>query len=126
VGSSLRGDKARIAAKAATAVAVTGASVPPQNMTSARPRRIASKPSPSAMFDAAQAVLCASSGPRVPSSIDTQPAGRFGSVCAIDNGFARAGPRLATWSTACSNEATPPRALPTATPARSPTAAASR
>jgi len=66
------------------------------------------------MFDAAQAVPCASSGPRVPSSIDIQPAGRLGSVCPIQKGLTRAGPLFAAWSTVCSNDATPPSALPTA------------
>ena len=80
-----------MAAKPASAAGVTGASVPPQNITSARPSRIASRASPIAMFEAAQAVLCASNGPRVPSSIETQPAGRFGSVCTIENGLTRSG-----------------------------------
>jgi hypothetical protein len=63
-------------------------------MTSARPSRIESSPSPIAMFDAAHAVHCALSGPRVPSMIDTQPAPRFGMIDGIENGFTRSGPRL--------------------------------
>ena len=66
---------------------VTGASVPPQSITSARPSRIASSPSPIAMFDAAQAVHSESSGPCVPSSIDTQPAAMFGMIWTIENGL---------------------------------------
>ena len=54
---------------------VTGASVPPQIITSARPSLIASIPSPIAMFDAAHAVHCASSGPRV-AELDRDPACR--------------------------------------------------
>ena len=73
--------------------ALIGASVPPQSITSARPRRIASSPSPMAMFDAAQAVHCDVSGPRVPSSIETQPAPRFGMIETIENGLTRSGPR---------------------------------
>ena len=69
------------------------ASVPPQNITSARPSRIASVPSPIAMFDAAHAVHCDASGPFVPSSIDTQPAPMFGMIAGIANGFTRSGPR---------------------------------
>jgi len=57
---------------------VIPASLPPQSITSARPNRIASYPSPTAIADAAQAVQGAPSGPRVPSSIDTQPAAMFG------------------------------------------------
>jgi hypothetical protein len=41
-GSSLRRESARIAAKPAIASGVTPASLPPQNITSARPSRIAS------------------------------------------------------------------------------------
>ena len=71
---------------------LTAASVPPQSITSARPRRIASSPSPIAMFDAAHAVHCAVSGPRVPSMIETQPAPRFGMIEGIANGLTRSGP----------------------------------
>ena len=82
-----------MAAKPAIPTRVTGASVPPQIITSARPSRIASSPSPSAMFDAAQAVHSESKGPFVPSSIETQPAARFGMIWTIENGLTRSGPR---------------------------------
>ena len=72
---------------------VTAASVPPQNITSARPSRMASSPSPIAMFDAAHAVHSEASGPFVPSSIDTHPAPMFGMMAGIANGFTRSGPR---------------------------------
>jgi len=72
---------------------VTGASVPPQNMASARPSLIASIPSPIDMFDAAHAVHCDESGPRVPSSMDTQAAPIFGMISGIENGLTRSGPR---------------------------------
>ena len=72
---------------------VIAASVPPQNITSARPSRIASARSPIAMFDAAQAVHCEESGPFVPSSIETQPAPMFGMIAGIENGLMRSGPR---------------------------------
>ncbi len=71
---------------------LTAASVPPQSITSARPSLIESRPSPIAMFDAAQAVHCALSGPRVPSMIETQPAPRFGMIDGIANGLTRSGP----------------------------------
>ena len=81
-----------MAPKPAIPTRVIGASVPPQSITSARPSRIASRPSPIAMFDAAQAVHWAVSGPRVPSMIDTQPAPRFGMIDGIANGLTRSGP----------------------------------
>jgi hypothetical protein len=89
----LQRDVARIAENPEMLTRVTGASVPPQIITSARPSRIASIPSPIAMFEAAQAVHGESSGPLVPSSIDTQPAARFGMICTIENGLTRSGPR---------------------------------
>ena len=72
--------------------------MPPANITSARPSRIASRLSPIAMFDAAQAVHCEESGPRVPSSIETQPAPMFGMIAVIENGFTRSGPRVSSES----------------------------
>jgi hypothetical protein len=97
-GSSLRRESARIEEKPAMPTRVTGASVPPANITSARPSRIASRLSPIAMFDAAQAVHCEESGPRVPSSIETQPAPMFGMIAGIENGFTRSGPRVSSES----------------------------
>ena len=92
-GSSFRRESARIAEKPAIPTRVIGASVPPQSITSARPRRIASSPSPIAMFEAAHAVHWEVSGPRVPSSIETQPAPRFGMIEMIEKGLTRSGPR---------------------------------
>jgi hypothetical protein len=77
----------------ATPTSAMGASVPPQNMASARPSRMASAESPMAMLDAAQAVQTDESGPRVPSSIDTQPAPRLGMIDGMANGLTRSGPR---------------------------------
>ena len=77
---------------------VIPASVPPANTTSARPSRIMSAASPIAMFEAAHAVHCEDSGPRVPSSIETQAAPMFGMICGIENGFTRSGPRLSSTS----------------------------
>ena len=79
--------------KPAMPTRVIGASVPPQNITSARPRRIASSPSPIAMFEAAHAVHSAASGPCAPSSIETHAAAMFGMIWTIANGLVRSGPR---------------------------------
>ena len=89
----MRRESARIALKPAIPTSVTGASVPPQNITSARPSLIASSPSPIAMLDAAHAVHCELSGPFVPSCIETQAAPMFGMISGIENGFTRSGPR---------------------------------
>ena len=91
--SSFRRESACIAAKPATPTRVIPASLPPQNIASARPSRIASAPSPIAICDAAQAVHCEESGPLVPSSIDTDPAPLFGITAATENGLTRSAPR---------------------------------
>ena len=94
----MRRDSARIASKPAMPTSVIGASVPPANITSARPARIMSSASPIAMFDAAHAVHSLISGPFVPSSIDTQPAPMFGMIDGIENGLTRSGPFVrSTW-----------------------------
>ena len=50
------------------------------------------------MFEAAQAVHWDESGPRVPSSIETQPAPMFGMIAVIENGLTRSGPRsISVW-----------------------------
>ena len=77
---------------------VIPASVPPANMTSARPSRIASIASPMAMFEAAHAVHSDVSGPRVPSSMETQAAPMFGMIAVIESGLTRSGPRASSWS----------------------------
>ena len=82
-----------MALKPAIPTSVTGASVPPQSMTSARPSRMASRPLPIAMFEAAHAVHSDDSGPFVPSSIETQAAPMFGMIAGIENGLTRSGPR---------------------------------
>ena len=52
-------------------IGVTAASAPPASITSAMPCRMYMTASPIAIELAAQAVHDATSGPRVPSSIDT-------------------------------------------------------
>ena len=76
-------------------------------------------PSPIAMFEAAQAVHSESSGPCVPSSIETQPAARFGMIWTIENGLTRSGPRSLSWSTQVSKDFRPPMPVATAAPTRS-------
>ena len=115
----MRREIARIAPNPAMPTRETGASVPPQTITSARPSRIASSPSPIAMFDAAHAVHWESSGPFVPSSIETQPAARFGMIWTIENGLTRSGPRSFSVSTQASNDFRPPIPVATAAPTRS-------
>ena len=87
-----------MALKPAIPTGVMPASVPPAKTTSARPSRIMSVASPIAMFDAAQAVHWDASGPRLPSSIETQAAPMFGMICGIANGFTRSGPRSSRMS----------------------------
>ena len=70
------------------------ASLPPASMTSARPRRIASIPSPIAIVEAAQAVHWDESGPFVPSSIETRAAPMFGMMAVIEKGLTRPGSAL--------------------------------
>ena len=83
-----------MALKPAIPTRVIGASVPPQNMTSARPSRIASSPSPMAMFEAAHAVDSAASGPCAPSSIETHAAPMFGMIWTIAKRARPVGPAL--------------------------------
>jgi hypothetical protein len=124
-GSPLRREIARIAPKPAIPTRDTGASVPPQIITSARPSLIASSPSPSAMFEAAHAVHSESSGPLVPSSIETQPAARLGMIWTIENGLTRSGPRSSSTWMHDSKDLRPPMPVATAAPIRSGSAAMS-
>ena len=93
--------------------------MPPQNITSARPSRIASAPSPIDMFEAAQAVHCDESGPLVPSSIETWAAPMFGMIAGIENGLTRSGPRSRSVSVQSWNDFSPPIPVATDAPTRS-------
>ena len=108
-----------MALKPAIPTRVIGASLPPASMTSARPRRIASRPSPIAIVEAAQAVHWEESGPFVPSSIETRAAPMFGMIAGIEKGLTRSGPRSISVSQASSNDLRPPIAVATETPTRS-------
>ena len=115
----MRRDSARIAEKPAIPARVIAASVPPQSITSARPSRIASRPSPIAICEAAQAVQGDESGPRVPSWIETQAAPMFGMIAGSENGLTRSGPRSISVSQQSSNDFRPPIAVATEAPTRS-------
>jgi hypothetical protein len=97
-GSALRRESARMAPKPPMPTFVIPASVPPASMTSARPSLMSSSAWPIAMLEAAQAVHSDQSGPRVPSSIETQAAPMFGMIAGIENGLTRSGPRASSWS----------------------------
>ena len=66
------------------------------------------------------------SGPFVPSSIETQPAARFGMIWTIENGLTRSGPRWSSIWMQASNDFSPPIPVATAAPTRSGAAAMSR
>ena len=65
-GSSLRVESAFMAANPPTPIGVMAASVPPQIITSASPRWIRRKESPTACAEAEQAVAVAEFGPFAP------------------------------------------------------------
>ena len=73
-------------------IGVTAASAPPASITSAMPLRMYMTASPTAIAQAAQAVHDATSGPRVPSSIDTYAAPMFGISAGTQNGEKRSMP----------------------------------
>jgi hypothetical protein len=71
LGSSLRVDSARIAAKPPTPIGVIAASEPPAIITSASWRLMISNASPIACADAEQAVQVAEFGPLAPNRMET-------------------------------------------------------
>src|SRR6188768_3032704 len=85
-GSSLRVDSARIAAKPPTPIGVIAASEPPAIMTSASPREITRKASPTACAPDEHAVHGAEFGPRAPKRMETWPAARLMMLDGIKNG----------------------------------------
>ena len=70
------------------------------------------------MFEAAHAVHSESSGPRVPSSIETQPAPRLGMIAGIENGLTRSGPRSTSTEWHSWNDRSPPMPVAIAAPIR--------
>ena len=71
-------ERAWIAEKPATTTGWMSESVPPASITSASPRWIARKASPTAWLLAAQAVVGLKIGPRAPERMDTHPAAMLG------------------------------------------------
>ena len=118
-GSSLRREIARIAPKPAM---LTWSPVPRCRRRSSRPRgRAGSHPCRRRSPCSRRRTRCTAraAGPRVPSSIETQPAARFGMIWTIENGLTRSGPRSLSWLTHCSNDFSPPMPVATAAPTRS-------
>ena len=105
--------------KPATPTCVTAASVPPQIMTSAAPRRIISSESPSACAPVAHAVTTVEFGPFAPVIMEIWPDAISAIIIGMRNGEILDGP-LSTntlhWS---SRVRSPPMPLPTRTPTRS-------
>src|SRR3954453_19442544 len=91
-GSSLRVDRARIAANPPTASGVIAASDPPAIITSASSRLMISKASPIACADAEQAVQVAEFGPLAWKRMETWPAARLMIDAGMKNGEIRRGP----------------------------------
>ena len=117
-GSSLRMDSAFIAAKPARQIGVIAASDPPATITSARPARMSSKPSPMADADAAQAVTVHELGPIAPSCIAISPAAIFGIIIGHMYGLTFSAPlSCRTWNCA-SRLPMPPIPVPHRTPTR--------
>src|SRR5947208_1500759 len=91
-GSSLRVDIAFIEQKPAMVSGTTMASAPPAIITSASPRWIRRKASPSAWLPVAQAVTTAEFGPLAPKRIETSPDAMLTMRIGMKNGETRSGP----------------------------------
>src|SRR4051794_25154170 len=118
-GSSLRVDMARIEAKPAIGSGCTTASVLPAITTSARPRRIRSRPRASASAPVAQALAMARTPARAPNSRPTCAAGPFGMSMGTVCGLTRRGPYCSRMSSWLSSVVAPPMPLPKLTARRS-------
>src|SRR5882762_3230150 len=119
VGSSLRVERARIAAKPPTPIGVMAASEPPAIITSASLCWMIRKESPTECALVVQAVAVASFGPFAPNRIDTCPAARLMMDAGIKKGEILRGPP--SMSAVCSRSITsnPPMPDPICTPTRS-------
>ena len=118
-GSSLRVERARMAAKPPTASGVTTASVPPANMTSASSRWMTLKASPMAWAPVAHAVAGAEFGPLQLKRMETCPAARLMISPGMKNGETRLGPRSSIFVCISSMSGRPPMPEPMITPRRS-------
>ena len=91
-GASLRVERARMAQKPPTPRGVIAASAPPAIITSASPRWMRRKESPTAWAPDVQAVQVAEFGPLAPVRIETQPEARLTIAAGMKNGLIFRGP----------------------------------
>src|SRR2546427_1441673 len=119
-GSSLRVDIAFIEQKPAMVSGTTMASAPPAIITSASPRWIRRKASPSAWLPVAQAVTTAEFGPLAPKRIETSPDAMLTMSIGMKNGETRSGPFSMSILCASRSEEMPPMPEPMSTPKRVP------
>ena len=119
-GSSLRVDSARMAAKAATVIGCSAASVPPARTMSARPREMRSAPWAIASAPEAQAATGEWMPARAPSSMPTATAGELGMRAGTAVGATLRGPRSRSASQASMTESTGPMPGAMDTASRSP------
>ena len=112
VGSSLRVESARIAAKPPTPSGVIAASLPPAIIASASPRWMMRNESPTAWALVVQAVQVAELGPLAPVRIETQPEARLTIAAGMKNGLILRGPPFMSASCSRSMVANPPMPLP--------------
>ena len=94
-------------------------SVPPASITSASPRWIARKASPTAWLLAAQAVVGLKIGPRAPVRMDTHPAAMLGRLPGSAYALTPSMPSRWSVSHELRSMGTPPMPVPTDTPTRS-------
>src|SRR4051794_21791305 len=115
-GSSLRVDRARIAAKPPRPMWVIAASLPPVIITSAWPSWMILKASPMALAAEAQAVATAEFGPRSPQRIEIWPLAALTISLGMVNGLIRDGPLVIIAECWVSNSLSPPMPDPMITP----------
>src|SRR6266403_1426208 len=119
-GSSLRVDIAFIEQKPAMVSGTTMASAPPAIITSASPRWISRKASPSAWLPVAQAVTTAEFGPLAPKRMETSPEAMLMMSIGMKKGETRSGPFSMSCLWASRSEEMPPMPEPISTPKRAP------
>ena len=118
-GSSLRVERARIAAKPPTSAGLIPASDEPAIITSASPRRMISQASPMAWPPVAQADETAKFGPSAPKKMAAWPAARLGIAMGMKNGLIRSGPFSTPTVTCSAKVIPPPMPVPSRIPVRS-------
>src|SRR2546426_1280271 len=123
-GSSLRVDIAFIEQKPAMVSGTTMASAPPAIITSASPRGIGRRASPSAWLPVARAGTTAEVGPLAPKRIETSPDAMLTMSIGMKNGETRSGPFSMSILCASRSEEMPPMPEPMSTPKRVPSSLA--